>query len=233
MRNKHCKLIAIVLAALLVVGLFPANLLTSAEAVESAGNTTADDGVSDETAGDITTQETERSSDDLADWTDTGLQNADGTPVTAQQGDTAGNSGAVTSSDTSVLSEDTPDSYTLTLDLDGGQVNGLQGAGWTRSSASSYTWYYTVTAGDNLTPDDTLGGLLPSAPLSGRVPLPGLECGRQSGHRRRTSSSYCGYHRHRPVGGDGVHRYLPGRQCISDALDGTGALQRHPLDRSE
>lgn len=164
MRNKHCKLIAIVLAALLVVGLFPANLLTSAEAVESAGNTTADDGVSDETAGDITTQETERSSDDLADWTDTGLQNADGTPVTAQQGDTAGNSGAVTSSDTSVLSEDTPDSYTLTLDLDGGQVNGLQGAGWTRSSASSYTWYYTVTAGDNLTPDDTLGGLLPSAP---------------------------------------------------------------------
>lgn len=164
MGQKCGKLIAILLAVLLLVGLFPTNLMTSAEAEESSGDAMVDSGETNENTTGTTSRETESAGEEDAEWADTGKLNADGTPVTAQQGDTTGNSGAVTSSDTSVLSEGTPDSYTLTLELNGGQVNGLQGAGWTRSSASSYTWVYTVTAGDSLTLNDTLGGLLPSEP---------------------------------------------------------------------
>lgn len=164
MGQKCGKLIAILLAVLLLVGLFPTNLMTSAEAEESSGDAMVDSGETNESTTGTTSRETKSAGEEDAEWADTGKLNADGPPVTAQQGDTTGNSGAVTSSDTSVLSEGTPDSYTLTLELNGGQVNGLQGAGWTRSSASSYTWVYTVTAGDSLTLNDTLGGLLPSEP---------------------------------------------------------------------
>lgn len=158
MGQKCGKLIAILLAVLLLVGLFPTNLMTSAEAEESSGDAMVDSGETNESTTGTTSRETKSAGEEDAEWADTGKLNADGPPVTAQQGDTTGNSGAVTSSDTSVLSEGTPDSYTLTLELNGGQVNGLQGAGWTRSSASSYTWVYTVTAGDSLTLNDTLGG---------------------------------------------------------------------------
>lgn len=62
-----------------------------------------------------------------------------------------------------------PAVYTLELDLNGGQVNGLQAAGWTRVQASMTRWTRGVEEsapgqGVPLPLDATLGGLLPDAP---------------------------------------------------------------------
>ena len=102
-----------------------------------------------------------------AEWEETGALNADGTPVTADQGDTPEASGV-----DSVLSDDPPAppaQYTLTLDLDGGQVNAMQSAGWTQSSYQTHQWTRSLPEaaagqGVSLTADRTLGGLLPGQP---------------------------------------------------------------------
>lgn len=60
-------------------------------------------------------------------------------------------------------------SYSVTLDLDGGQVNGMIGAGWTQSSYQTYQWTRVLTeteAGQGITIqlDNTLGGVIPEQP---------------------------------------------------------------------
>lgn len=115
-----------------------------------------------------------------AEWQDTGVSNADGTPVTADQGDTPETSGAV-----QVLPDDQPAqlaSYTLTLNLDGGQVNTLQNAGWSQSSYETYQWTRSVTEteagqGVSLTLDSTLGGLLPGEPYRAGYSFTGWKIG--------------------------------------------------------
>ena len=63
------------------------------------------------------------------DWESTGALNDDGTPVTADQGDTPEASGAVLSDEGQLESQ--PRTFTLSLDLNGGQVNSLSTSGWT------------------------------------------------------------------------------------------------------
>lgn len=63
----------------------------------------------------------------------------------------------------------TPANYTLTVNLNGGQVNGMVEAGWKRDSSSNYIWTKTVTEttpgeGVGLELDGTLGGLIPETP---------------------------------------------------------------------
>lgn len=111
-----------------------------------------------------------------AEWEGTGLLHEDGSPVLAEQGDTAQASGALEAlqqngalSPLADPAPTVPAAYTLTLDLDGGQVNTLQNAGWNQSSAQTYRWLRTLTEGAagqgiTLTPDGTLGGLLPGEP---------------------------------------------------------------------
>lgn len=130
-----------------------------------------------------TTQESEKaedSSDLEAEWEGTGALNADGTPVTAEQGDTPEASSVV-----QVLSDGQPQqpaSYTLTLDLDGGQVNTLQNAGWSQSSYQTYQWTRSLTEaeagqGISLTLDNTLGGLLPGQPYRAGYSFTGWKIG--------------------------------------------------------
>lgn len=109
-----------------------------------------------------------------ADWADTGALHEDGSPVTAAEGDTAEASGASLPSPEPLVAPTA--SYLVTLQLDGGQANGLQGAGWTQSATGSYQWSRTVTA-DTLTPDATLGGLLPQAPYRAGYALTGWQIG--------------------------------------------------------
>ena len=99
------------------------------------------------------------------EWEGTGALNADGTPVTAEQGDASAASDS--SIDTAPPAQ--PASYTLTLNLDGGQANNLQNAGWRQSVSDTYQWTRSVAeeqAGQGilLTLDSTLGGLLPNQP---------------------------------------------------------------------
>lgn len=122
----------------------------------------------------------EESSDLEAEWETTGALNADGTPVTAEQGDTPEASGVV-----QVLSNGQPAqpaSYTLTLDLDGGQVNTMQNAGWNQSSYQTYQWTRTLTEaetgqGVSLTLDSTLDGLLPGQPYRAGYSFTGWKIG--------------------------------------------------------
>lgn len=122
----------------------------------------------------------EESNDLEPEWEGTGALNDDGSPVTAEQGDTPEASGAV-----QVLSNDPPAqpaSYTLTLNLDGGQVNTLQNAGWTQSSYQTYQWTRSITeaeAGQGvlLTLDGTLGGLLPGQPYRAGYSFTGWKVG--------------------------------------------------------
>lgn len=63
----------------------------------------------------------------------------------------------------------TPANYTLTVNLNGGQVNGMVEAGWKRDSSSNYIWTKTVTEtapgeGVGLELYGTLGGLIPGEP---------------------------------------------------------------------
>ena len=53
---------------------------------------------------------------------------------------------------------------TLTVDLNGGQANGLVTAGWTKTQGSSYQWERKAARGTSLELDSTLGGLLPESP---------------------------------------------------------------------
>lgn len=125
-------------------------------------------------------EKAEESSELEAEWEDTGALNADGTPVTAEQGDTPEASGVV-----QVLSNDQPAqpaSYTLTLDLDGGQVNTMQNAGWSQSSYQTYQWTRSLTEseagqGVSLTLDSTLGGLLPGQPYRAGYSFTGWKIG--------------------------------------------------------
>ena len=106
------------------------------------------------------------------EWEGTGELNADGTPVTAEQGDTPQTSGAEQAMQALFDENDLPAqpaSYTLTLNLDGGQVNTMENAGWSQSSNQTYQWMRLVTEeqagqGIALTVDSTLGGLLPGQP---------------------------------------------------------------------
>lgn len=111
------------------------------------------------------------------EWEGTGELNPDGTPVTADQGD--------------VLQPGVPEvtqspaeleNYVITLDLDGGQVNNLQSAGWNQSSSQIYQWTHTVSeteagSGVTLTLNDTLGGLLPGVPYRAGYEFTGWKIG--------------------------------------------------------
>ena len=98
----------------------------------------------------------------------TGALNADGTRSPAEQerhSPSKAGVGEIASNDLSGQ----PASYTLTLDLDGGQVNIMQNAGWNQSSYQTYQWTRYLTEaeagqGVSLTLDGTLGGLLPGQP---------------------------------------------------------------------
>lgn len=88
----------------------------------------------------------------------------DSIPVTTKQGDTLEVDGDSTQNRSTQLA-----SYTLTLNLDGGQVNTLQNSGWNQDSFQAYYWNRSLTEteqgqGISLTLDPTLGGLLPSQP---------------------------------------------------------------------
>lgn len=110
----------------------------------------------------------EESSNLEAEWEETGALQTEGTPVTADQGDTPEAGGATDSPlDTDQPAE--PATYILTLNLDGGQVNTLQNAGWSQSSYEIYQWTRPVSEeeagqGVSLTPNETLGGMLPGRP---------------------------------------------------------------------
>ena len=73
-------------------------------------------------------------------------------------------------------------SYTLTLELDGGQVNNLYNAGWAREDGYTYRWLRSVTesvpgGGVEIAADATLGGLLPGAPYRAGYALTGWKIG--------------------------------------------------------
>lgn len=125
-------------------------------------------------------EQTEETARPEAEWEGTGALNADGTPVTAEQGDTSQQSGVgeIASYDLSGQ----PASYTLTLDLDGGQVNTMQNAGWNQSSYQTYQWTRSLTEaeagqGVSLTLDGTLGGLLPGQPYRAGYSFTGWKIG--------------------------------------------------------
>lgn len=127
------------------------------------------------------TNQTSESDDDGSlepDWVSTGALNDDGTPVTADQGDTPEASGAVLSDEGQP--ELQPSTFTLSLDLNGGQVNSLSTSGWTQSSIGNYVWSRSVTeetAGEGylLGLDNKLGGLLPDAPYRAGYSFSGWE----------------------------------------------------------
>ena len=112
-----------------------------------------------------------------AEWEGTGALNPDGTPVTADQGDVLQPGGPeVTQSPAE------RENYVITLDLDGGQVNNLQSAGWNQSSSQIYQWTSTVSeteagSGVTLTLNDTLGGLLPGVPYRAGYKFTGWKIG--------------------------------------------------------
>ena len=86
----------------------------------------------------------EESSNLEAEWEETGALQTDGTPVTADQGDTP-EAGGVTDSPLDTDQPAEPATYILTLNLDGGQVNTLQNAGWSQSSYEIYQWTRPVS----------------------------------------------------------------------------------------
>ncbi len=91
---------------------------------------------------------------------------AEGPAASPEQGALPDKNGAGTPQ---TQSETIPATYTVTLHLDGGQANGLVGAGWTAIQGESYSYSRTVTEavagqGYALQLDGTLGGLLPGAP---------------------------------------------------------------------
>lgn len=112
-----------------------------------------------------------------AEWEGTGALNPDGTPVTADQGDVLQPGGPeVTQSPAE------RENYVITLDLDGGQVNNLQSAGWNQSSSQIYQWTSTVSeteagSGVTLPLNDTLGGLLPGVPYRAGYKFTGWKIG--------------------------------------------------------
>lgn len=112
-----------------------------------------------------------------AEWEGTGALNPDGTPVTADQGDVLQPGGPeVTQSPAE------RENYVITLDLDGGQVNNLQSAGWNQSSSQIYQWTHTVSeteagSGVTLPLNDTLGGLLPGVPYRAGYEFTGWKIG--------------------------------------------------------
>ena len=163
-KSKRYKYLALVVALFLVVQMLPMSVL--AECVGTTSSNTTQD-----TAGDVPPQ---------TDWEGTGELNPDGTPVTAEQGDTPENSGAGVTLPENETQQ--PATYTLTLDLDGGQVNGLQGSGWSQSASQSDQWTHSVTesqAGDgvNITTDGTLGELLPNKPYRAGYDFVGWKIG--------------------------------------------------------
>ena len=177
MRQKAHPWLALLLALLFAVQMLPFSAVaqeerdssaqSSAQTTESEGETPAQEGT--EAAGTTTESDGQAPvSTALApDWEGTGAVNSDGTPVTAEQGDLPQDDGDGTTSAPSQPSE--PASYTLTLELDGGQINNLQNTGWTQSSNQTYQWFSTRTEpepgqGLSVTPDATLGGLLPGTP---------------------------------------------------------------------
>lgn len=115
-----------------------------------------------------------------AEWEDTAALNDNSSPVTAEQGDTPEASGVtpVSSDDSSAQSA----SYTLTLNLDGGQVNSMQNAGWSQAPYQTYQWTRSFTEvqaghGVSLTLDTTLGGLLPGQPYRAGYSFAGWKIG--------------------------------------------------------
>lgn len=148
------RCMAVALSLFLVFQVFPTGVL--AEESDFTDTTLSD-----------TSREEEETFDSETEWEETGMLNADGTPVTADQGDTPEPLGEVQSLSNEPSVQ--PASYTLTLDLDGGQVNTMDNFGWSQSSYEIYKWMRTVTeteAGQGvlLTLDSTLGGLLPGQP---------------------------------------------------------------------
>lgn len=124
--------------------------------------------------------ETEEPSVLEAEWEDTGKLNEDGSPVTAEQGDTPEESGVTSWQEESPAAA--AESYCVTLNLNGGQVNSLQSSGWTQSSSDTYKWLYSVTEetageGISLTLDKTLGGLLPDEPYRAGYTFEGWKIG--------------------------------------------------------
>lgn len=159
------KILAMMLVFLMILQLLPVGV--RAEDTSSSQNTT----VSSADTG-TETEDTVSSNTLEAEWPETGTMNDDGSPVTAEQGDTAENSGAE-ENETDVMrvqnEQAEPETYTVTLDLDGGQINNMQNSGWSQSSYQVYQWIRSFTetesgAGVTLTLNNTMGGLLPGEP---------------------------------------------------------------------
>lgn len=172
MKKIFYRCLALGMALFLVCQVFPL----------SAWAQWSDAGAHSSEAG--TTEEPGEESSLEAEWEGTGALNADGTPVTSEEGDTPEASGVTPD----VLDEKPaqPMTYTVTLNLDGGTVNGMQSAGWTQSSYQTYQWLRTVTEaeagqGVSVTMNETLGGWLPSEPYREGYTFTGWKVGDTDG----------------------------------------------------
>lgn len=183
MKKRMRKWIALLLIALLLCNMTSfyvfaesgAEASSSAEleisSVEEEHNTSSEDG-----------EETETS-----EWKDTGALQEDGSPVTSDVGDVPESSNFDGETDGSLVPQTLGEpeesaEYILTLDLDGGQVNTMQNAGWSQSSYQTYQWTRSLTEaeadqGVSLTLDSTLGGLLPGEPYRAGYSFSGWKIG--------------------------------------------------------
>lgn len=118
MVRRRNRMIALLTAAILLLQYIQVAAMAQDD-IEPTGTTSS----SVETSPDSQPEASDPASG--VEWEGTGELNPDGTPVTADQGD--------------VLQPGVPEvtqspaeleNYVITLDLDGGQVNNLQSAGW-------------------------------------------------------------------------------------------------------
>lgn len=170
MVRRRNRMIALLTAAILLLQYIQVAAMAQDD-IEPTGTTSS----SVETSPDSQPEASDPASG--VEWEGTGELNPDGTPVTADQGD--------------VLQPGVPEvtqspaeleNYVITLDLDGGQVNNLQSAGWNQSSSQIYQWTHTVSeteagSGVTLTLNDTLGGLLPGVPYRAGYEFTGWKIG--------------------------------------------------------
>lgn len=157
MVHRRKRIIALLTAAVLLLQCVQVGVMAQ-DNTEPSGTTSAPV----ETVPETQPETTDPSSE--AEWEGTGALNPDGTPVTSDQGD-------VPQEGEPEVTEPPaePESYIITLDLDGGQVNNLQSFGWSQSSYEKYQWTRTASesqagSGVAMMVDETLGGLLPGAP---------------------------------------------------------------------